>query len=113
MWALAAGPQRRVAAGQAFAGTWKSGSSSGEPRRRQEPRPRNRTPARTDGSGDEIVLDRPTSLEFVGDRAPVVSLSGQVVTIKNVSPHHWGTTERLARWAWVHGQLVKKEPCIP
>ncbi len=41
-----------------------------------------------DGSGKEIVLDRPTSLEFVGNTAYVVSLSGEVVKIKNVLPRH-------------------------
>ena len=45
------------------------------------------TPLR-DGSGKEIVLDRPTSLEFVGNTAYVVSLSGAVVKIKNVFPRH-------------------------
>ena len=45
------------------------------------------TPLR-DGSGKEIVLDRPTSLEFIGNTAYVVSLSGAVVKIKNVFPRH-------------------------
>ena len=34
-----------------------------------------------DGAGDEMVLDRPTSLEIVGDTAYVVSLAGTVVEI--------------------------------
>jgi hypothetical protein len=38
-----------------------------------------------DGSGDEIVLDQPTSLEFIGNTAYVVSLSGDVYKITNVS----------------------------
>jgi hypothetical protein len=38
-----------------------------------------------DGSGDEIVLDQPTSLEFIGDTAYVVSLSGKLSKITNVS----------------------------
>ena len=41
-----------------------------------------------DGSGKEIVLDRPTSLEFVGNTAYVVSLTGAVVKITNVWPRH-------------------------
>ncbi len=40
-------------------------------------------PVRT-ADGSEIVLDRPTSLELVGDTAYVVGLSGTVVTIKNL-----------------------------
>jgi len=38
-----------------------------------------------DKSGAEIMLDRPTSLEFIGDTAYVVSLTGNVYKIKNVS----------------------------
>jgi hypothetical protein len=38
-----------------------------------------------DASGQEIVLDRPTSLEFIGNTAYVVSLSGSVYKITNVS----------------------------
>lgn len=38
-----------------------------------------------DSSGAEIVLDRPTSLEFVGDTAYVVTLDGEVLRITNVS----------------------------
>ncbi|KHL10551.1 hypothetical protein CLV56_1954 [Mumia flava] len=38
----------------------------------------------TDGDGDEIVLDRPTSLELVGSTAYVVGLAGTVVTIDNL-----------------------------
>ncbi|HUG00190.1 MAG TPA: ScyD/ScyE family protein [Ilumatobacter sp.] len=37
-----------------------------------------------DGQGNEIVLDRPTSLEFRGTTAYVVSLTGTVYTIKNI-----------------------------
>lgn len=37
-----------------------------------------------DGQGDEIVLDRPTSLEFRGTTAYVVSLSGTVYKIENL-----------------------------
>jgi hypothetical protein len=38
-----------------------------------------------DGSGQEIVLDRPTSLEFIGNTGYVVSLSGSIYKITNVS----------------------------
>ena len=38
-----------------------------------------------DKSGAPLVLDRPTSLEFIGNTAYVVSLSGTVYKIKNVS----------------------------
>jgi hypothetical protein len=34
-----------------------------------------------DGSGEELVLDRPTSLEFVGDTAYVVSVTGDVYRV--------------------------------
>ena len=34
------------------------------------------------------MLDRPTSLEIVGNTAYVVSLTGAVVKIKNISPRH-------------------------
>ena len=37
-----------------------------------------------DRSGAELVLDRPTSLEIVGDTAYVVSLAGNVVRIDNL-----------------------------
>ena len=37
-----------------------------------------------DADGSEIVLDRPTSLELVGDTAYVVGLAGTVVTIENL-----------------------------
>ena len=37
-----------------------------------------------DAGGNEIVLDRPTSLELVGDTAYVVGLSGTVVKIDNL-----------------------------
>lgn len=37
-----------------------------------------------DADGSEIVLDRPTSLELVGDTANVVGLSGTVVKITNL-----------------------------
>ena len=37
-----------------------------------------------DGSGAELVLDRPTSLEFLGRSAYVVSLAGTVVRIDNL-----------------------------
>jgi hypothetical protein len=37
-----------------------------------------------DAAGDEIVLDRPTSLELIGDTAYVVGLSGTVVQIDNL-----------------------------
>ena len=37
-----------------------------------------------DRSGAELVLDRPTSLEFVCDTAYVVSLAGNVVRIDNL-----------------------------
>ncbi len=36
-----------------------------------------------DGNGNELVLDRPTSLELVGNTAYVVGLSGTVVRIEN------------------------------
>lgn len=39
-----------------------------------------------DSMGDEIVLDRPTSMEFVGSTAYVISLTGAVYTINNVDP---------------------------
>lgn len=39
-----------------------------------------------DAHGAEIVLDRPTSLELVGDTAYVVGLSGTVVKIDNLGP---------------------------
>jgi hypothetical protein len=35
----------------------------------------------TDEAGHQLVLDRPTSVEFVGRTAYVVSLSGDVYTI--------------------------------
>jgi hypothetical protein len=35
----------------------------------------------TDGNGNAVVLDRPTSMEFVGGTAYVVSLSGDVYTV--------------------------------
>jgi sugar lactone lactonase YvrE len=38
----------------------------------------------TDGTGSEIVLDRPTSLEIVGHTAFVVSLGGDVVRIDDL-----------------------------
>jgi hypothetical protein len=38
-----------------------------------------------DGDGHELVLDRPTSLEVVGDTAYVVGLAGSIVKIDNVS----------------------------
>lgn len=38
-----------------------------------------------DGAGNEIVLDRPTSLEFVGNTAYVVGLTGAVHQITNVA----------------------------
>jgi hypothetical protein len=37
-----------------------------------------------DGDGKEIVLDRPTSMEMVGDTAYVVSLAGTIVKIDNL-----------------------------
>lgn len=37
-----------------------------------------------DGDGNELVLDRPTSLELIGDTAYVVGLAGTVVTIENL-----------------------------
>ena len=37
-----------------------------------------------DADGSEIVLDRPTSLELVGDTAYVVGLGGTIVKIKNL-----------------------------
>ncbi len=43
-----------------------------------------------DSLGDEIVLDRPTSLEFIGNTAFVVSLTGEVVRIDNVSVPPFG-----------------------
>jgi len=43
------------------------------------------TPLR-DGAGNELVLDRPTSVEFVGNTAYVVSLAGNVVKIENIPP---------------------------
>lgn len=38
-----------------------------------------------DGSGDEVVLDRPTSMELVGNTAYVVQLDGSVVRIDDVA----------------------------
>jgi hypothetical protein len=35
-------------------------------------------------------LDRPTSLEFIGDTAFVVTLTGKVIRIDNVSSAHHG-----------------------
>jgi hypothetical protein len=43
------------------------------------------TPLR-DGAGNELVLDRPTSIEFVGNTAYVVSFAGNVVKIENMPP---------------------------
>lgn len=37
-----------------------------------------------DGAGNEIVLDRPTSLELIGNTAYVVSLTGTIVKIENL-----------------------------
>ena len=37
-----------------------------------------------DGDGHELVLDRPTSLELIGDTAYVVGLSGTIVKIDNL-----------------------------
>jgi len=37
-----------------------------------------------DGRGRELVLDRPTSMEFVGDTAYVVSVAGKVYKITNL-----------------------------
>ena len=37
-----------------------------------------------DADGSEIVLDRPTSLELVGDTAYVVGLGGTIVKIENL-----------------------------
>jgi hypothetical protein len=37
-----------------------------------------------DAAGDEVVLDRPTSLEVIGDTAYVVSLSGTITQIDNL-----------------------------
>ncbi len=37
-----------------------------------------------DGSGDELVLDRPTALEIVGNTAYVVTLTGTIVEIENL-----------------------------
>ena len=37
-----------------------------------------------DGAGEEIVLDRPTSLELIGNTAYVISLSGTIVRIDNL-----------------------------
>jgi hypothetical protein len=37
-----------------------------------------------DTAGDELVLDRPTSLELIGDTAYVVSLTGTIVQIDNI-----------------------------
>ena len=37
-----------------------------------------------DGAGDEIVLDRPTSLELDGDTAYVVGLTGTIIRIENL-----------------------------
>jgi hypothetical protein len=38
----------------------------------------------TDGAGNELVLDRPTSLELVGDTAYVVGLAGTITRISNL-----------------------------
>lgn len=43
-----------------------------------------------DSRGDEIVLDRPTSLEFIGNTAYVVTLGGDIVRIDHVSPSPHG-----------------------
>ena len=37
-----------------------------------------------DGDGNELVLDRPTSLELIGDTAYVVGLAGTIVKIDNL-----------------------------
>jgi hypothetical protein len=37
-----------------------------------------------DGGGNELVLDRPTSLELIGSTAYVVGLPGTIVEIKNL-----------------------------
>jgi hypothetical protein len=38
----------------------------------------------TDSSGNELVLDRPTSMEFVGNSGYIVSLTGAVTKIDNI-----------------------------
>ena len=43
----------------------------------------NLTPV-VDGRGEELVLDRPTSMEFVGDTAYVVSVVGDVYRVDNL-----------------------------
>ena len=43
----------------------------------------NLTPV-VDGRGQELVLDRPTSMEFVGDTAYVVSVVGDVYRVDNL-----------------------------
>jgi hypothetical protein len=37
-----------------------------------------------DGDGNELVLDRPTSLELIGSTAYVVGLPGTIVEIKDL-----------------------------
>jgi hypothetical protein len=39
-----------------------------------------------DSVGEEIVLDRPTSMEFVGNTAYIVSLTGAVYKFNNIEP---------------------------
>jgi sugar lactone lactonase YvrE len=38
----------------------------------------------TDSSGNELVLDRPTSMEFIGKTAYIISLTGAVTKIDNI-----------------------------
>ena len=66
----------------------------GRRRRRISRRPRHRPSGQgrlewrfvpvVDGAGDEMVLDRPTSLELDGDTAYVVGLTGTIVKIENL-----------------------------
>ena len=38
----------------------------------------------TDGRGHELVLDRPTSMEFVGNTAYIISVVGNVYKVTNL-----------------------------
>ena len=57
-----------------------------------------------DAHGSEIVLDRPTSLELVGNTAYVVGLTGTVVKIDNLGP---AATARPGVSVWSAGSPVR------
>jgi hypothetical protein len=63
-----------------------------------------------DDSGAEIVLDRPTSLEFVEGTAYVVTLAGEVLEIDDVAPRiSEDTSSRLLGCRTdVHGPTARR-----